>query len=112
MRLAPVRTRGAGRTRAAPPPVAFSPPPTGPDPMHDALTVTTPPASEPVTAAELAAHLKLNTGTAEYDALTGFIKAARELFERHTGRILLPTVFRQSLTELSAAVELLRAPVA
>lgn len=79
--------------------------------MQPAVQVVTPPSSEPVTAAELAAHLKLNTGTSEYADLAGFITAARELFEQHTGRAVLPTAFRQYLPTLAGPVELLRGPV-
>jgi uncharacterized phiE125 gp8 family phage protein len=79
--------------------------------VRDAIQVITPPTAEPVSAADLAAHLKLNTGTAEYAELSGFITSARELFEKHTGRAVLPTKFRQSLAELCGPVELLRADV-
>ena len=79
--------------------------------MQPAVQVVTPPSSEPVTAAELYGHLKLNTGTAEYAQLEGFISAARELFEQHTGRAVLPTAFRQYLPALCRPVELLRGPV-
>ena len=79
--------------------------------MLAAVQVVTPPASEPVSEADLAAHLKLNTGTAEYAELLGFIKSARELFEQHTGRAVLPTAFRQWLPEFCGPVDLLRWPV-
>lgn len=55
----------------------------------------TPPASEPVTRAELVAQLRLNNTTGIEAELDRAIVAARELFERQTGRAVLPTVFRQ-----------------
>jgi uncharacterized phiE125 gp8 family phage protein len=79
--------------------------------MHPSIEVLTPPDAEPVEAAELAAHLRLNTGTAEYEALDAFIRSARELFERSTGRAVLPTQFRQWLPRFCAPVDLLRGPV-
>lgn len=74
--------------------------------MKPALQVVTPPASEPVSAAELYAHLKLNTGNAEYPELTKFIASARQLFEKHTGRAVLPTAFRQTMARLCGEIEL------
>ncbi|VTR95237.1 Uncharacterized protein OS=Hoeflea sp. BAL378 GN=LL06_22265 PE=4 SV=1 [Gemmata massiliana] len=79
--------------------------------MKPAVEVVTPPAAEPVTAAELAGHLKLNTGTAEYADLEKFIRTARQLFEKLTGRAVLPTSFRQHLGTFTGPVDLLRGPV-
>lgn len=79
--------------------------------MQPAIEILTPPSAEPVTAAELAAHLKLNTGTAEYTDLTAFIASARDLFERHTGRAVIATTFRQWLPSWCSEVKLLRGPV-
>ena len=79
--------------------------------MKDAVQVVAQPSAEPVSAADLAAHLKLNTGTAEYAELTKFIKSARQLFEKHTGRAVLPTGYRQSLAGLCGPVDVLRGPV-
>lgn len=89
-----------------------------PDQLKPAVAVLAPPDVDPatgagdvVTAAELSAHLKLNTGSAELADLAGFVASARLLFERHTGRVLLPTGFRQWLPRLAGRVELLRADV-
>jgi uncharacterized phiE125 gp8 family phage protein len=79
--------------------------------LQPAIEILTPTSAEPVTAVELAAHLKLNTGTAEYTDLTAFIAAARDLFERHTGISVMPTTFRQWLPSFSEEVVLFRSPV-
>jgi uncharacterized phiE125 gp8 family phage protein len=76
-----------------------------------AVEVLAPPASEPVTAEDLAAHLKLDADTAAAEDLAGYVTQARELFERETGRAILPTAFRQWLPRLAGPVELLRGPV-
>lgn len=62
--------------------------------VYQTLEVVTPPAAEPVTAAELKEHLHNN----EEDSTLGvFISAAREHFQHLTrGRIVMPTTFRQS----------------
>ncbi len=52
------------------------------------LTLTTPPAVEPVTLAEAKAHLKLDTG-ADDTLVTALIAAARARAEWHTGRALI-----------------------
>jgi len=52
------------------------------------LTLTTPPALEPVTLAEAKAHLKLDT-TDDDTLVTAMIAAARARAEWHTGRALL-----------------------
>ena len=48
--------------------------------------VTTAPSVEPVTLAEVKAHLRLGTSTAEDSLLTQFITDARDIAERYTGR--------------------------
>ena len=63
--------------------------------LNPSVQLITPPASEPVTLAELKAQARVNTGTAEDAELTRYLSAARELFERRTGRAVLPTQFRQ-----------------
>ena len=60
------------------------------------LEVVTPPAAEPVTLADLKAHLRIDW--ADEDAqLTQFVAAARQMFERKAGRVVLPTVVRERL---------------
>jgi uncharacterized phiE125 gp8 family phage protein len=58
------------------------------------LEVVTPPAAEPVTLAELKAHLRIDWDD-EDAALAGFLTAAREQFERRAGRAVLPTQVRE-----------------
>lgn len=50
-------------------------------------TLVTPPIAEPVTVDLLALQLRLND-TSEYELLTNYITAARQLFEEFTGRAL------------------------
>jgi uncharacterized phiE125 gp8 family phage protein len=71
------------------------------------IEVVTPPESEPVTLNELKAHLRLNDDS-EDALLTGFIKAAREVFESYTGRIVLPTTLRQHVPYFNSRVYLMR----
>ena len=52
------------------------------------LTLTTPPAVEPVTLAEAKAHLKIDT-TDDDALITALIPAARARAEWHTGRALV-----------------------
>ncbi len=59
------------------------------------ITATTPPAAGPVTAAQLRARLRLNSGTAEDEDLDEFLAAAVELFEHDTRRPVLATTYRQ-----------------
>jgi uncharacterized phiE125 gp8 family phage protein len=63
--------------------------------MRNPIQIITPPDSEPVTRAELVAQLRLNTTSGIEAELDRAIVAARELFERQTGRAVLPTTFRQ-----------------
>jgi uncharacterized phiE125 gp8 family phage protein len=74
------------------------------------IQVISPPASEPVSLSELKAHLRLNDDS-EDALLIGFIKAAREFFERYTGRIVLPTTLRQHVYYLTGPVYLMRGNV-
>lgn len=61
------------------------------------IEVITPPASVPVTAAELRGRLRLND-TAEDGVLTELLAAAVELFEEDTHRPVLVTAYRQHLS--------------
>lgn len=74
------------------------------------LTVTTPPASEPVTLQELKDHLRSNDSS-EDAQLTAYITAARGMFEFKTGLSLMPTVFRQYVPTLTDTVYLMRGNV-
>lgn len=53
----------------------------------------TPPDGEPLTLAEVKAHLRLS-GSAEDDLLSGLITAARQYLERETGLVLMTAGFR------------------
>lgn len=78
----------------------------------DIIEEVTGPDEEPVTPAELASHLRLNTGEAEYDQLEVFITAARQQFEFSTdGRTVLPTTFRQHLTDWPEVIRLQKGKV-
>ncbi len=68
------------------------------------------PASEPVTTAELKAHLRLNT-TDEDSLLSGFISAARQLWEGMTDRSCLTTTWKLHLDAFPAVIRLPRAPL-
>lgn len=52
------------------------------------LTVTTPPATEPVSLAEAKAHMRI-THDADDDAIESLIRAARAMCEGYTGRALV-----------------------
>lgn len=71
--------------------------------------------SEPVTAQELYDHLQLNCGLAAVQTqLEDFITSARLAFEVESdGRIVIPTVYTQHLTEWpdSGVIRLQRGPV-
>jgi len=60
------------------------------------LSITTPPATLPLTASDLDAHLRLNT-TGEDTLLTAWITAAVDLWERSTGYTLLSTAYQLTL---------------
>ena len=76
------------------------------------VEVVTPPAGEPVTLADLKAHLRIDWDD-EDAALAGFLTAARQLFELRAGRTVLPTVVREHWAGWPArpAVFLRSAPV-
>jgi uncharacterized phiE125 gp8 family phage protein len=74
------------------------------------LVVITPPATEPVTVAELKSHLRLNDDS-EDALLSGFITTARTMFEEATGRAVVSTGFRQHVPTLAAPVYLMKYPV-
>jgi uncharacterized phiE125 gp8 family phage protein len=57
------------------------------------LVVVTPPAAEPVTAAEAKLWLKIDDD-ADDAIVSGLITAARSIFEQLTGRTLIDTVYR------------------
>jgi len=74
------------------------------------LEVITPPATEPVSVADLKAHLRLNDDS-EDALLSGFVTTARILFEEATGRAVVSTQFRQHVPTLAAPVYLMKYPV-
>jgi uncharacterized phiE125 gp8 family phage protein len=80
-------------------------------PRRDPITVLTPPASEPITRAELINQLRLNSTTGLEAELDRAIATARELFEGQTGRAVMPTAFRQHLTEFRTDIDLQIGPV-
>lgn len=66
---------------------------------------------EPVTVEELASHLRINTSD-EQSELEAYITVARQMFELHTdGRVCLPTLFEQYLTDWPDVIRLHRGPV-
>jgi uncharacterized phiE125 gp8 family phage protein len=72
----------------------------------------TPPAAEPVTLAEVKAHLRLDA--ADEDALlAGLMRAAREHLEGETGLALIARTFRLYLDDWPAArvIQIARGPV-
>ncbi len=74
------------------------------------LELITAPASEPVTAAELKAHLRLNT-TDEDALLSHFISAARQLFETLTDRAVITSTWSLHLDAFPRVLRLPRAPL-
>src|SRR4051794_2091368 len=74
------------------------------------LSNLTEPEDLPVSVDEMHAHLRLNTD-AEDDLLTGYIAAATELFEKRTGRTVMPRSVRQSVNEFKGNIALMTAPV-
>lgn len=65
----------------------------------------------PVSLDALKLHLGLNNGTDEDDDLTGFIRTAAALFEKYTGRSILPRTFRQYVPALNGPITLMAYPV-
>lgn len=74
------------------------------------ITVTTPPAGVPVTAAELREHLRLNDA-AQDALLTEFLAAAVDQFEQVTRRPVLTTAYRQHFAYWANPIVLGRAGV-
>ena len=72
----------------------------------------TPPVAEPLTLAEIKAHLRID-GSAEDGLLTGLIKVAREHLERTTGLALISQGWRLYLDcwPQSGVLEISRGPV-
>jgi uncharacterized phiE125 gp8 family phage protein len=73
------------------------------EPMH--LTLTTPPALEPLTLAEAKLHLRLDDG-ADDDALASLIAAARIHIERSHGLILIAQAWRLYLDDWPRAPDI------
>jgi uncharacterized phiE125 gp8 family phage protein len=75
------------------------------------LTLITPPTSEPVSLAEARAHLR-ETGTEEDGLIAGYLLAAREFAETHTGRALMAQTWDQTEDALGDGIRLRKTPVA
>lgn len=59
------------------------------------ITVTSPPAAEPITVVEARAHCRIDADMSEHDSLLAvFIQAARERAEQETGRALITRTVR------------------
>ena len=74
------------------------------------ITTLTPPAGEPVSPAELKAHLRV-THDLEDDLLAGLLAAARERLEAELGVRLLEVTLREELAPATAVVALSAWPV-
>lgn len=72
---------------------------------HRGLAVTVAPASEPVTATEVKLQTKVGFST-EDDLITIYIKAARELVEKHLGIALLPQTVQEKYSAFPQATRL------
>ena len=81
--------------------------------MIGSWTLTTPPAEEPVTLAEIKDHLRVS-GTAEDSLLTLYAQMAREAVEEETWRALMPQTWTLYLPGWPAngVIELPRPPLA
>lgn len=73
------------------------------------LTIATPAASTIYTADQLRKRLHINS-TAEDDLLSEYQTAALSLWEKHTGRPIRPTVYRESFWNFTD-IQLTRGPV-
>lgn len=70
------------------------------------------PAAEPLTLAEVRAHVKEQAGDSEIDAyLTGLIKVARAACEERTERTLIQTAWVLTLDGFEDAIELRHPPI-
>jgi len=77
------------------------------------IKVSSAPALEPVTVAELKTYMGLDT-TAYDTMLTGFITACRDAIEKHSGRTFINTTFELYLDEFpldNGCIELINPPV-
>lgn len=75
-----------------------------------ALELVTPPASEPIDVATLKLHLRLNTD-AEDTLLSGYITAARQLFEQLTDRQCITATYKLYLDAFPRVIHLPKAPL-
>lgn len=62
-----------------------------------AYAVITPPTAEPITLAEIKAHVRADYYTTDDAYLIALVTAAREYVENFTGKVLAPTTFELSL---------------
>ncbi len=71
--------------------------------MQPALTLVSAPAVEPVTLAQAKLHLELDSDITKYDDLIEdeLIPAAREYFEKYTGRAFVDQTWRVALDDFS-----------
>lgn len=77
---------------------------------YEYLTVTVPPASEPVTVAEAKSHLRVDIS--DDDTLIGsLITAAREYVELFTGQSFIQRTYRADVVNFASAIRLPRGPV-
>jgi uncharacterized phiE125 gp8 family phage protein len=77
---------------------------------YENLTVTSAPASEPVTVDEAKDHLRVDI--TDDDTLIGnLITAAREYVELFTGRSFIQRTYRADLADFASAIRLPRGPV-
>lgn len=67
--------------------------------------LVTGPATEPVSAAEMLTHLRLNEGDAADSELNGYVAAARTTFEEATGLALINQTWRYALDRIPRSGE-------